>query len=223
MYTASRQGFSIQHLSSHQVLSGCHTNTEEAYLFWLPPHYDLWHWFNWGHLLFFFFRDRTLSVTIYCSFHVRVHNLHTRSLSHHWWCSRIQSYVCGTWEIPESPLWDENSELCGTFTHLIWDAIPWLSVTHCPYFKNRMWGTPSKTIFYSFISGTWVKIWLRPNGTAECGPWGRPESSIVFITPAPRIKFFHCRFHFSVNRTLFFAVIEGVPFTVVPYDSGLRV
>ena len=55
MYTASRQGFSIQHLSSHQVLSGCHTNTEEAYLFWLPPHYDLWHWFNWGHLLFFFF------------------------------------------------------------------------------------------------------------------------------------------------------------------------
>ena len=53
MYTASQQGFSIQHLSSHQVLSGCHTNTEEAYLFWLPPHYDLWHWFNWGHLLFF--------------------------------------------------------------------------------------------------------------------------------------------------------------------------
>ena len=138
---------------------------------------------------FFFFRDRTLSVTIYCSFHVRVHNLHTRSLSHHWWCSRIQSYVCGTWEIPESPLWDENSELCGTFTHLIWDAIPWLSVTHCPYFKNRMWGTPSKTIFYSFISGIWVKIWLRPNGTAECGPWlrawGRHVSSIVFIRPLP--------------------------------------
>ena len=132
---------------------------------------------------------RTLSVTIYCSFHVRVHNLHTRSLSHHWWCSRIQSYVCGTWEIPESPLWDENSELCGTFTHLIWDAIPWLSVTHCLYFKNRMWGTPSKTIFYSFISGIWVKIWLRPNGTAEYGPWGRHESSIVFITPAPRMNF----------------------------------
>ena len=33
---------------------------------------------------FFFFRDRTLSVTIYCSFHVRVHNLHTPPLIHHW-------------------------------------------------------------------------------------------------------------------------------------------
>ena len=130
---------------------------------------------------------------------------HERSLSHIW-CS-----------------WVENSELCGTFTHLIWDAIPWLSVTHGPYLKNRMWGTPSKTIFYSFISGIWVKIWLRPNGTPKFGPWGRHESSIVFITPAPKIKKFHRRFHFSVNRTLFFAVIEGVPFTVVPYDSGLRV
>ena len=129
---------------------------------------------------------RTLSVTIYCSFHVRVHNLHTRSLSHHWWCSRIQSYVCGTWEIPESPLWDENSELCGTFTHLIWDAIPWLSVTHCPYSKNRIWGTPSKTFFYSFISGNWVKIYFRylsQNLTASqwnCWMWALRSTWVIY-------------------------------------------
>ena len=173
----------------------------------------------------FFLRDRTLSVTIYCSFHVRVHNLHTRSLSHHWWCSRIQSYVCGTWEIPESPLWDENSELCGTFTHLIWDAIPWLSVTHCLYFKNRMWGlgNPFKNNFLFFYFR-----YLSQNLTASqwnCWMWALRSTWVIYCIyqTAPRINFFHRRFHFSVNRTLFFAVIEGVPFTVVPYDSGLRV
>ena len=70
-------------------------NTKKAYLLWLTPHSWSMPLIQSGSSAVFFFRERTLSVTIYCSIHVRVHNLHTRSLSHHWWCS------C-----------DNNSELC---------------------------------------------------------------------------------------------------------------
>ena len=125
-----------------------------------------------------------------------------RSLSH-LWCS-----------------WDENSEVCGTSTHLIWDAILWLSVTHCPYFKNRMWENPSKTIFYFFISGIWVKIWLRPNGTADCGPWGRHESSIVFITPAPRINFFIVYFIFQWIEHCFLQLLKVFLLQLCPMTQG---